>query len=379
MKNVLVTMSGGTTQVINATLAGIIDRWHDIMKSKVYAGIPGIQGFLTDSIKDICISLDGYYTSDPWTQPGSAIIGTTRIDPLGRIEFEKFEEQLIKYNIGYFINIGGNGTLKQTMNISEHFKDKLKCASAAKTIDNDLGDKEFIQSFFTPGFQSVVNYWKNKVLMLDNENRGAYTHDKVLVAQTFGRETGFIAGAARLADTNRSAIPLLILLPEDQRKPLEVLNAISNMIIKKGRCIVVISEGYEINKFEECKDKSGQTMYGSSSSTACQELVNLCMNHGIQARLYNPTVEQRQDTQYRLPSELLVANKVGKIIVDAFHIGLSDFFASVHKLVGANTIPFDTIYNNYSRTMLTEWISYGNFDVTDSYVEYLTDVLKYRV
>jgi 6-phosphofructokinase 1 len=374
MKNVLVTMSGGTTQVINATLVGIIDSWKFLFNTKVYAGLPGIQGFMNDSVKDLT-DMNDTELDKLYHLPGSSYIGTTRIAPLSPVEICHFSNQLKKYDIGYFINIGGNGTLKQTMHISTQIP-YLQCASAAKTIDNDLGDKDFIESFFTPGFQSCVNFWKNKTEMLNRENEGAGSHDQVLIAQTYGRETGFIAGAARLADPDRK-MPLLILLPEDNKYPSDVIEAIKNRIKTHGRCVVVMSEGYKIQPFKECKDKSGQTMYGSSASTACQELVNVCMGCNIQARLYNPTIDQRQDTQYRLPSDLRVANEIGKMIVKAMPHNPKPFFATIHKAIGVHTIPFSSI-TDYSRVMLKEWISYGNFDATDEYVKYLNDVLQYE-
>lgn len=374
-KNGLVTMSGGTTQVINATLIGISDYWSSAMKSELIAGVPGISGFLQCHTKNITY-LDDYTRNMVYSTPGSSFVGTTRIASLTGEEFTMFSTLVHQYDIGYFINIGGNGTLKQTMDIQKHMPE-LRCASAAKTIDNDLGDKEFVESYFTPGFQSTLNYWKHKVEMLDNENFGACSHDKVLVAQTFGRETGFIAGAARLADPERK-LPLLILLPEDQQSPSEVLLRIQNMIKWYDRCIVVISEGYKISSFEERKDKSGQTMYGSSQSTACQELVNLCMVNEIQARLWNPTIEQRQDTQWRLESDLKIAHRVGVNIVNGFENNYSAFFSTIHKDKGIHSISFNNI-QDYSRKMLPEWIDYGKWDVTDSYVKYMESVLKYEV
>ena len=375
MQNVLVTMSGGTTQVINATLVGIIDEWNKFFKTKIYAGVPGIQGFLNDSIKDLT-NLTEDECDKLYHLPGSSYIGTTRIAPLSPVELCHFNNQLIKYDIGYFINIGGNGTLKQTMAIQE-LVPTIQCASAAKTIDNDLGDKLFVESYFTPGFQSCINFWKNKTLMLNRENEGAGSHDKVLIAQTYGRETGFIAGAARLADPERK-LPLMILLPEDQELRSYVKSGIEERLATHGRCIVVMSEGYKIAPFEERKDKSGQTMYGSSASTACQELVNMCMEAGIQARLYNPTIDQRQDIQYRMNSDLNIAYRIGTTIVKAFLNDAKPFFATIHKNVGVYTIPFSLI-EDYSRSMLKEWISFGNFDVTDAYLNYLNDVLKYGV
>jgi hypothetical protein len=139
-----------------------------------------------------------------------------------------------------------------------------------------------------------------------------------------------------------------------------------------------MSEGYKIQPFEERKDKSGQTMYGSSASTACQELVNVCMGCGIQARLYNPTIDQRQDTQYRLKSDLNIAFQIGRMIPSAMLWNTRPFFATIHKTLGVHTVPFTEI-RDYSRVMLKEWISYGNFDVTDKYVDYLKEVMEYKV
>ena len=65
--------------------------------------------------------------------------------------------------------------------------------------------------------------------MMNLENLGAYTHDRVLVTQTFGRETGFLAGAARFADPG-DKLPLLIMLPEDQKSEPDILNAIDTYL-----------------------------------------------------------------------------------------------------------------------------------------------------
>ena len=266
MHNLLVTMSGGTTTVINATLAGIIQA---VQKSnqinKVYAGIPGILGVLNDNIAEISNLCSGDIQKLIKT-PSSGVIGTTRVKQLDLSELNLFKKILEKYQIAYFANIGGNGTTKQTKYLIENISE-LKAISLPKTVDNDLGDQLCESMSFTPGFPSVVNYWFHKVLMLNNESLGASSHDKVLVAQTFGRDTGFIAGAARIADPNRK-LPMLILLPEDQRAVGDVLDAIKNMVDKFGRAIVVMSEGYEIGDVGAVNDYSGQVMFSSSKSLA---------------------------------------------------------------------------------------------------------------
>jgi len=376
MKNLLVTMSGGTTSVINATLAGIIKSARQSkMIDKIYAGYPGIVGFMNDSIINLT-DLTEKEINILKNSPGSASIGTTRakifdIDDLNNLK-EKFE----KYKIGFFINIGGNGTIKQTKLIASHI-DEIFVASAPKTVDNDLGDHEFEDLWFTPGFPSCVNYWKNKMFMLDNENIGASTNDKVLIAQTFGRETGFIVGSLRMYDVNRRK-PIILLLPEDQRSPSEILNKIENTIEKHGRAIIGICEGYKIKKYNHNLDQTGQIMYGSCETSSMQQLVNLCNKNKIQARGYNPTVDQRQNFNFTLDKDIKTGYTIGVEIINNFKKNKSHFFQSYNHKKQMKTIPLNTI-KNYSRKMKNQWIDFGNFDVSQDYVDYLEAIGKYSI
>lgn len=367
MENVLITMSGGTTTVINATLVGIVEKLNEInFKGEIIAGKNGLVGFMNDEILTLNkINLDRIYH-----MPGSSIIGTSRTKKISEI-LKEIDEQLKSYNIKYFFNIGGNGTIEQTKRISEYCKD-VNCISLPKTVDNDFGDQEFKDMWFTPGFPSIVNYWCNKLELLNNENLGAYTHDQVLIAQTFGRETGFITGSVRLADKNRK-LPLLLLLPEDKKNIMEVVNKINENIVNFERCIVIITEGYF--DFDVVFDNVGQVIYGSSKTTSVQELINACINSRIQARGINYTIDQRQNYIFRTNYDLSVAYKIGCFAVE-------NMFNSMNYLVGytkqgPKIIPLENI-KNYSRKMKPEWIDHGNFDVADKYIEYLSEFITYK-
>ena len=50
-----------------------------------------------------------------------------------------------------------------------------------------------------------------------------------------------------------------------------------------------------------------QKMYGSSSSTAMQQLINLCSQNNMQARGFNPTIDQRQNFNYTLASDIEIS------------------------------------------------------------------------
>ncbi len=376
--NLLITMSGGTTSVINATLAGIVEtsvRTGAI--SRVYAGSPGIVGALNESMVDLtdltCRELRRLcYT------PASGFVGTTRVAVLGEHEVARLTAVLSAYDIGYFVNIGGNGTVKQSIQLARHLSGDVRMAAAPKTVDNDLGDPAFERMLFTPGFPSCANYWRHKVWIMNQENMGACSHDKVLIAQTFGRKTGFLAGCARLADKHRD-IPLMILLPEDQRPIESVLARIENTVADHGRAMVVISEGYDVGDLGERYDPTGQVMYGTSRTTAAQLLVNHCADIGIQGRAFVPGFDQRSDISFVSPMDIQTAFKLGVNIMERLVAGESGFLACVRRPDnGADfsyiAVPFAEC-QGYSRSMPARWISKGAFDVTDAYVNYVEPLI----
>jgi 6-phosphofructokinase 1 len=368
-------MSGGTTSVINATLAGIIrTAQNSDTVSRILAGCPGIAGLLNEDIVELT-DISEKELELLYHTPASGFVGTARFRPMAPAEMQRLGDVIRAHDVHYFINIGGNGTIKQSKAISRHLGDQVSIAAVPKTVDNDLGDRQAEQLLYTPGFPSCANYWRHKVQIMNQENLGAHSHDKVLIAQTFGRKTGFLAGCARLADKERK-LPLLILLPEDQ-KPLDtVFEAIEECIAEHGRTMIIMAEGYEVGDMRRYFDPSGQIMYGSSSITSAQLLVNDCMARGIQARSFVPGPDQRSDILFALEDDLSRAYQVGAYAVNELTSGRRDFFASIARAgngITYTSIDFDEI-EDFSRTMPEKWIARDRFDVTDEYVHYLESI-----
>ena len=316
-------MSGGTSPVINATLSGVISEVKSCKSfDKVYAGKPGIQGALSSNLIDLTDMSDEDLLKIKYT-PGSSIIGTTRISRLEDADVKQLSNIYDEFSIDSHINIGGNGTTKQSIDLSSRLGSNINFVSAPKTVDNDLGSQDFHDMYFTPGFPTCVNYWAKVTNLLDLESLGACSHDKVLIAQTFGRDTGFIAAAAKLFDPTNSK-PLMILLPEDKQDLNSILNAIRAHIRTHGSCIIFVSDGYPVSEFKYVYDKSGQIMFGSSDSTAAQQLVSLLLDQGIQARSCIPTVLQRQISEFN-EFDIFVAEKVGIFCVSSLSQGDKNF------------------------------------------------------
>ena len=95
MRNLLITMSGGTTSVINATLAGIISSAQQSPHiDKIYAGFPGILGFLAGKVLDLTDTTAKQRDIITYS-PGSASIGTTRTKIFSNDELDILKDSFL--------------------------------------------------------------------------------------------------------------------------------------------------------------------------------------------------------------------------------------------------------------------------------------------
>ena len=377
--NFLVTMSGGTTQVINATLAGCIDAIFEIYpQSKIYIPKPGIAGLFTDNLFQVKKDAD---TKKLALLPGSSITGTTRIKKLNKKEIDNLSTKLDNYKISTWINIGGNGTIKQSKQLSKHLHN-INFIALPKTIDNDLGDAEFKKLLYTPGYLSTIKYIKSHVNSLIRENDGASHHDKVIISQVFGRETSHIAAIAGLVKNEK----IIILFPESPVTYNTFLKTVKQKIKNVGGCIVIIPEGYqflnqEIN-FDKSFDLSGQVMWGSSYDTISQQVNNLLNSDGIQTRICNTTIEQRQNPHTVDRNDIERSYKIGFDSIKHKKAGFSNFFNSIqlrknikNKKPYFKTVPIDLEQiTDFNRNFPVEWISDNKLFVSKEYYNYINSL-----
>lgn len=374
MSNFLILMSGGTTPVINSTLSGILKTLKS-KRVKIYSGNQGIVGVLKNSF----LNLSNFSISKIKKiahVPGSHFIGTTRMQKLKSKEISILRNSLKKKNITNVINIGGNGTLQQSRHLAEKLPE-INFISCPKTVDNDLGDKNFRKVLFNPGYISCVEIWSFFLKMINIENIGAHSHDKVIISQTFGRDTGFICGSLRYWDKKRN-LPMMLLLPENKKNFEDIYIHAKKILQKYHRLMIFISEGYNLGNIKPKYDKSGQVMYGSSGNTNCQILNNLFMKKKIQSRIFNPTILQRV---FKFRRELLnkkdivIAEKIGRKAALTLLNKKKSFLVTVTKKNKIDLIDYK-FCKNFSRKMPSKFILKNKFDVSDDFLNYLDEVFK---
>ena len=219
--------------------------------------------------------------------PAAGSIGTCRykLRSNQKEDFDRVIDVFRAHNIGYFLYIGGNDSMDTANKIAALAQRGLDLVAVGvpKTIDNDVGDSEFKLIDHTPGYGSVAKYWMHAVQNANEENAGSSPADPVLVMQAMGRKIGFIPAAARLADPERQ-MPLVIYLAESRCSLAQLADQVNDRLKKHGRCLVVVSEGFDVGELGEVKDSFGHVMFSSSQTTVAQTIVNYLNRAGLAAK-----------------------------------------------------------------------------------------------
>ena len=246
MKNLIVAQSGGPSSAINATLAGVCKFAFESEKiDKVYGGLHGIKGILEDRIIELNSLLDTDEKLDTLAMTPAATLGSCRKKLADYEEDDKEYKILIdilrRYNIGYFIYIGGNDSMDTVYKVSKYCKengiDDIKVMGAPKTIDNDLCETDH-----SPGFGSAAKYIATTISELGYDG-DVYDVPTVNIVEIMGRDAGWLTAASCLARANGNHAPDLIYLCEKTFDINQFVSDVKRKIAEKKTVIVAVSEG----------------------------------------------------------------------------------------------------------------------------------------
>jgi 6-phosphofructokinase 1 len=386
--NLVVAQSGGPTPVINSSLQGILDAARDFRANgrpaigKVFGAKHGIEGVLKEELLDLSAQSAEEVALLRYT-PAAGSIGTCRYKlKKGQDEdFARVIDVFRAHDVGYFMYIGGNDSMDTANKIAQLAHERgleLTVVGVPKTIDNDVGDSEFRLIDHTPGYGSVARYWTQMVQNANEENAGSCPADPVLVLQAMGRKIGFIPAAARLADPHRE-MPLQIYLAESPCSLEQLADNVNDSLRKEGRCIVVLSEGFDVGDVGRVQDAFGHTSFGSSKLTVAQIVVNYLNEAGLAAkgaaRGNVPGTDQRHSMAYASGTDLDEAYALGQTALDLAAGGQSGYMATILRNPGLvysvryDKVPLAEVANS-ERTFPAAWIAPSGFDVTDDFLRY---------
>jgi ATP-dependent phosphofructokinase / diphosphate-dependent phosphofructokinase len=166
---------------------------------------------------------------------GGTILGTSGFNPFREeLGVERLLETTRTFDLAGVVAIGGEGTM--TIAHRLHAEHGYPVVGVPKTIDNDLPGTDL-----TIGFDTAVHVCTEAI---DRLHTTAESHNRVMVVEVMGRNTGWIAAASGIAGGAD-----VILVPE---KPTPIEDACEHVRIRhqSGRdfSIVVVAEGYALTR-----------------------------------------------------------------------------------------------------------------------------------
>jgi 6-phosphofructokinase len=379
----VVAQSGGPSPVINNSLRGILDAARELAEiGIVYGARHGIEGVLKEELLDLSAQPAEEIALLRFT-PAAGSIGTCRykLKPSQKEDFERTIEVLKAHDVGYFLYIGGNDSMDTANKVAALAHERgleLVGVGVPKTIDNDVGDSEFKLIDHTPGYGSVAKYWMHMVQNANEENAGSSPADPILVLQAMGRKIGFIPAAARLADPDR-VMPLQIYLAESPCSLEQLADRVNDELRRSGRCLVVVSEGFDVGNLGEVRDSFGHVAFSSSQTTVCQTVVNYLNRVGLAckgaARGNVSGTDQRHAMALASTVDLEEAYRSGQMAALLAARGESGFMATILRDPGPiyrvryDKVPLADVAAS-ERNFPAAWISPNGYDVTDDFVRY---------
>jgi 6-phosphofructokinase 1 len=384
MKNALVAQSGGPSPVINASLQGVLEGCRSFPGKigRVFASWHGIEGVLQEELIDVT-DLPEKELKLLKRTPAAGVIGTCRYkltEDQGE-DFQRIVDVFRAHDIGYFFYIGGNDSMDTADKVSRLARSEgydLTVVGVPKTIDNDVGDDKFTIIDHTPGYGSCARYWAHLIQNVEEENRGMSVSECVSVVQAMGRKSGWITAAARLADPERK-MPLQLYMAEAGHGLESMAELVNRELVRSGRCIVVVNEGFDVGGVGEKHDGFGHIEYGASQTTVAQTVVNYLNGVKLKARGQAtgqvPGVIQRSVSMAASTVDMDEACEVGRHAVEVALKDGTGWMATILRKPGSayrayyDKVPLEVVKNSV-RYIPESWLTGDKVDVTDDFLRY---------
>lgn len=384
--NCLVAQSGGPTAVINSSLAGVISKaLHETKIHQIYGAINGIQGVLEENFVNLSEQFREKESDINLLKHSPAMyLGSCRYKLASYNEnssdyaliFQVFQ----KYNIKYFLYIGGNDSMDTVAKLSAYgnsINSDVKIMGIPKTIDNDL---ECIDH--TPGFGSAAKYIATSLLEIAHD---AYIYDtnSVTIVEIMGRNAGWLTASAALARNEYSTAPHLIYLPEVPFSTGSFVADLKEQLAKRKHVIIAVSEGVKdkngsyISAESAKKDQFGHVML-SGTGKYLERLVQNTI--GCKVRSIELNVLQRCANHVSSSIDVNESFTLGELGVVYALEGRTGQMVTLKRdcntpyMVSYDSISIEKVAN-LEKKIPSEWITPSGNDITKELIEYMQPLI----
>jgi len=388
MRNLLVAQSGGPTVAINATLVGVLQGVRASGKvDKVYGAKNGIEGAIKDQLIDLNEIVRDTKSMDTLTYTPSSALGTCRYKMKDwrkdEEPYKKIIETFYKYEIKYFIYIGGNDSMDTVDKLAEYCKlnkHDFIIMGAPKTVDNDLNLTDH-----SPGFGSAAKYIATTISELACDI-GAYDIPAVTIVEIMGRNAGWLTAAAALSRVNGNPGADLIYLCEKDFDNARFINDVKEKLAQKPGVLVAVSEGVKDSNGAYVSDQisSGAVdnfghKYIAGAARALEQLVR--NEIGCKVRSIELNLMQRSAAHIASETDIIESLMLGQKALSCALDGETGRMAAIKRLsdmpyrVEFISVPVNEVAN-HEKIVPMEWITPDGHDVTEELIAYMKPLIQ---
>ena len=296
-----VLTGGGDCPGLNAVIRAIVRKGEQVYGDEVVGFLDAWDGVLEGRTMTLDVrSLRGMLPR------GGTLLGSRRGGPY---DYEQGPERVVarfaEYGIDALIVIGGNGSLTVASRL--HAEYGLPIVGVPKTIDNDI-----VGTQVTFGFHTAVQIATDAI---DRLHTTAESHDRVMVVEVMGRNTGWIATYAGIAGGATA-----VLVPEE---PFDIDEVCAQLHKRHDRgryaSIVVVAEGAKprpgtITLPEVQIDRFGHERLGGIAALLANEIQQ---RTGFETRVTQIGHVQRGGTPTAY--DRVLSTRYGLAAIDAVH------------------------------------------------------------
>ena len=390
MKNILVAQSGGPTAAINATLAGVIREARKRSEiDRIYGAFYGVAGILEDEIVELDQTFASEKALELLEKTPAAALGSCRLKLKASDEnadqYGKIIEIFRKYEIHYFVYIGGNDSMDTVLQLSKYCAengiDDICVVGAPKTIDNDLCGIDHC-----PGFGSAAKYIASVCVELEREI-DVYDVPNVIIIEMMGRHAGWLTAAAALAQEQSRDVPYLIYLEEIVFDTKKFIRDIRAALESSNRVIVAVSEGIHDADghfiCEACDPDQETDAFGHKQLAGTgRVLARLVKDEiGCKVRAIEPNLMQRCAAHILSRTDTEESKKLGQLAVSLCVEHRPGMMASLTRVsdepyeVRYTAVPIEEVANKEKKVPL-EWIAESGNGVTEKMISYLRPLVQ---
>lgn len=389
MKNLLVAQSGGPSAAINATLVGVLEKGlADKNIDKIYGAKNGIMGLLTDKLIELNDALANPETLQLLCQTPSSALGSCRMKlshwEESTFEYDKIIKVFRKYNIGYFIYIGGNDSMDTVHKLAGFCErmhiDDIKIIGAPKTIDNDL-----METDHCPGFGSAAKYVATTMSEISCDCN-VYAQPSITIVEIMGRDAGWLTAASALGRINGDTAPDLIYLCERPFCVDQFLDDVRAKMEEKHSIVIAVSEGLKNEEgsyvTDSLSDRAADAFGHKILAGASRYLEEILrFEIGCKVRSIELNVMQRCASHVASATDIYESRLIGAAAADYALSGGTGKMACIRRTsakpyhFAIDFVEIEKIANQV-KTVPDSWINEAGNDVTQEMIEYLLPLIQ---